>query len=107
MEWFAIDYTGEIWISKAGKYHFVILSDDGSRLYLDQEGVIDNDGVHPPVSRRGTVSLKTGLHRLRVSYFQGPRQTIALVLKVKGPGTGWRVFDTDDFKAPPGTAAPK
>jgi hypothetical protein len=111
VEWFAIDYSGTIWISKAGKYHFEVLSDDGSRVYVDEKEIINNDGIHPPVARRGAVSLKTGPHKLRVAYFQGPRQTIALVLTVKPPGSDeWKPFNTDDFQAPkgaPGQAPPK
>jgi hypothetical protein len=36
-----------------------------------------------------------------VSYFQGPRLHIALVLKVSGGGKKWRVFSTEEFKPPP------
>jgi hypothetical protein len=106
IEWFAVDYTGDIWISKGGKYLFEILSDDGSRLYVDQGQVINNDGVHAPEVRRGAVSLKPGRHTLRVSYFQGPGEHIALVLTVKGPHFDWRIFNTDDFKAPDAEQTP-
>src|SRR5437660_279855 len=47
-EWFAIDYTGKIWIDKPGKYTWALLSDDGSKLYIDGHIVIDNDGTHAP-----------------------------------------------------------
>jgi len=63
--------------------------------------VIDNDGLHPPLEKTGTVELAGGLHRIRVSYFQGPKFQIALLLKVAGPGQELRVFSTDEFKPPP------
>ena len=47
-EWFAIDYTGRFWIEKPGDYQFQLTSDDGSKLYIDDEAIVDNDGVHPP-----------------------------------------------------------
>ena len=100
-EWFAIDYTGRFWVAKPGRYRFNMMSDDGAKVYIDDQVVIDNDGVHPPLWRDGVVDLAGGLHRIRVSYFQGPRWAIALVLKVSGPGEALRVFSTDEFKPPP------
>lgn len=100
-EWFAIDYTGKFWIAKPGAYKFNMMSDDGAKVYIDDEVVIDNDGIHPPIWKAGTVELSGGLHYIRVSYFQGPRWAVALVLKVAGPHQGLRVFSTDEFKPPP------
>jgi PA14 domain len=100
-EWFAIDYTGRFWITAPGTYNFSLLSDDGSMLYIDDQTVIDNDFQHPPVEKTGMAELSAGLHRIRVSYFQGPKFQIALVLKVGGPGQELRVFSTDEFKPPP------
>jgi hypothetical protein len=100
-EWFAIDYTGKFWIADPGTYRFSLLSDDGSKLYIDDQIIIDNDGVHAPLEKIGMADLEGGLHRMRLSYFQGPRFQIALVLKVAGPGQKSRVFSTDEFKPPP------
>jgi PA14 domain len=100
-EWFAIDYTGRFWIEKPGPYDFSLISDDGSRLYIDDRVVIDNDGIHPPIEKTETVFLDGGIHLIRVSYFQGPRTALALVLRVAGPGEEWRVFSTDEFRPPP------
>lgn len=100
-EWFAIDYTGRFWIAAPGMYAFSLLSDDGAKLYIDDQVIIDNDGQHPPLEKAGAVELAGGLHRIRVSYFQGPKFQVALVLKVAGPGQEMRVFSTDEFKPPP------
>lgn len=100
-EWFAIDYTGRFWIAKPGAYAFSLLSDDGARLSIDDQVVIDNDGTHPPLEKTGMAELSGGLHTIRVSYFQGPKWQVALVLKVAGPGEEARVFSTDEFKPPP------
>jgi hypothetical protein len=99
-EWFAIDYTGRFWIEDPGTYHFVLTSDDGARLYIDDQLVIDNDGQHPPEDRECSISLAHGVHRVRISYFQGPRFQVALVLEVAGPGQELRIFSTDEFKPP-------
>jgi hypothetical protein len=99
-EWFAIDYTGRFWIDKPGMYTFILTSDDGARLYIDDRMVVDNDGLHPPMDVSGGISLGPGIHGIRVSYFQGPRWQVALVLKVAPPGEELRVFSTDEFKPP-------
>ena len=99
-EWFAIDYTGNFWIAKPGKYKFALNSDDGSKLYIDGTVVIDNNGQHPPVSKKGSIKLRIGVHRIRVSYFQGPRFTVALTLHIAGASKKWHLFSTDDLKPP-------
>ncbi len=100
-EWFAIDYTGRFWIEQPGIYRFDLTSDDGSRLYIDDQLMVNNDGVHPPQTETASFFLAGGIHRIRVSYFQGPREEVALVLEVAGPGEQLRVFSTDEFKPPP------
>jgi hypothetical protein len=101
-EWFAIDYNGRFWIQDPGKYDFFLLSDDGSKLYVDGKMVINNDGVHPGVARAGTAALKAGVHRVRISYFQGPRFHVALLLDVRRPGEDWHPFNLDRYLPPPG-----
>ncbi len=100
-EWFAIDYTGRFYISKPGKYLFALASDDGSKLYIDNRLLINNDGVHAPLRMDNVVKLEGGLHNIRVSYFQGPRYAVCLMLAVSGPGeSGVRPFNTNEFKPP-------
>jgi hypothetical protein len=100
-EWFAIDYNGRFWIEKPGIYRFALTSDDGAKLYIDDEPAVDNDGIHPPEVKMASLRLNGGTHRIRVSYFQGPRDEVALILRVAGPGEEWRIFSTDEFKPPP------
>jgi hypothetical protein len=100
-EWFAIDYQGRFWVERAGAYGFALTADDGANLYIDRELVIDNDGQHPPRERIGVAHLSYGVHEIRVSYFQGPRYQVALVLKMAPPGEELRIFNTDEMKPPP------
>jgi hypothetical protein len=99
-EWFAIDYTGRFWIEKPGRYKFILTSDDGAMLYIDDKPIIDNDGIHPTATKDGTEELTLGVHRIRVSYFQGPGFQLALILQVEPPGESPRIFDTNEFKPP-------
>ena len=100
-EWFAIDYTGRFYVDKPGKYTFALISDDGSKLYIDGRVLIDNDGVHAPLRMDSTTRLEGGLHTIRLSYFQGPRFQLCLMLGVWGPeDKGFRAFNMNDFKPP-------
>jgi hypothetical protein len=100
-EWFAIDYNGKFWVSKPGKYTWALMSDDGSKLYIDGHPVVDNDGVHGPKGVGGECKLKSGEHRIRVSYFQGPRTQVALILAVIPPGDDdFSLFSTEDYLSP-------
>lgn len=100
LEWFAIDYTGRFWIGKPGDYRWELTSDDGSMLYVDGNLVIDNGGLHVPVTLTGTTHLAGGIHSIRVPYFQGIKFRVALVLKIAPPGEDFRVFSTEEFKPP-------
>ena len=100
LEWFAIDYTGRFYIDQPGEYHFLLTSDDGAKLWIDNKEVIDNNGLHAPEAKAGRAKLSAGVHTMHVTYFQGPRFHVALVLEVKPPGGEKKVFDMREFKPP-------
>jgi hypothetical protein len=99
-EWFAIDYKGKFWIENPGRYKFILTSDDGSILSIDDRQVIDNDGVHSVETKDGTIELAAGVHKIRVTYFQGPGYAIALILQIEPPGQPARIFNTEEYKPP-------
>jgi hypothetical protein len=66
---FALVYQGLFEMPSLGAYHFFTLSDDGSRLYIDDRLVVDNGGSHSLRRRTGLVALEKGLHRFRIEYF--------------------------------------
>jgi hypothetical protein len=103
-EWFALDYSGRFWVDEPGVYRFSVLSDDGSRLWIDGVLLIDLDGTHGPLGASGSAFLSRGIHQMRVSYYQGPAWSIALVLAVARPGAGFKIFDTNDFMPPQDTS---
>ena len=69
-EKFGFVFEGTIDCPKDGKYTFVISSDDGSMLLLNDEVLVDNDGVHGTKSMKGTAELKAGKHKIEVRYFE-------------------------------------
>ncbi|MBL0181522.1 MAG: alpha-L-fucosidase [Chitinophagaceae bacterium] len=66
---FAFEFTGYIRIVKDAVYTFFTQSDDGSKLFIDDEEIVDNDGDHGTVEKSGKAALKKGLHKIRVIYF--------------------------------------
>ncbi len=91
-EWFAIRYAGTFRTAEGGEYDFRISSDDGARLVIDGQLVVDNDGEHPPQSAHGKVQLPAGDHLMVLEYFQGPRFQINLQLWVTPPGKPEELF---------------
>jgi hypothetical protein len=80
-EWFGIQFQGTITFPKEGWYQFKIYSDDGSKLLIKNQLVIDNDGLHSPMERYGAYYATGNLkQKIEVQYFQGPRWGIALQL---------------------------
>jgi hypothetical protein len=63
-------FTGSIQAPATGFYTLSIESDDGSRLYLGDQLLIDNDGLHGMQERSARVALAAGFHPLRVEFFE-------------------------------------
>ena len=84
---FAARYTGEFETSEAGNYTFFLSSDDGSRLFINGELVINNDGLHAVVEEQVTISLGAGTHTIEVLYFERGGGSV-LDLDWSGPGFG-------------------
>ena len=99
---FALQFTGSIAIPKAGKYRFFVASDDGSRLYLDNKLVINNDGLHGMVEKNATVNLTAGSHDLIVTYFDNGGGD-GLNVTWSGPGLKKQSIAADRLSVSSGT----
>ncbi len=82
---FAVRFSGGILIEKAARYTFFCNSDDGSRIYLDGQLVVDNDGRHRLSEKSGTVELAAGWHSFLVTYFDNGGSD-GLAVSWAGPG---------------------
>ncbi len=69
-DYFGLEYTAYLKIDKKGVYRFYTYSDDGSRLYIDNQLVVDNDGSHSARRKDGQIALEAGYHELKVLYFE-------------------------------------
>ena len=82
---FALRFTGAIRIDRTGRYTFYTNSDDGSRLYIGNKLVVNNDGLHGMREKRGSIKLPAGSHPLVVTYFDNGGGD-GLHVTWKGPG---------------------
>lgn len=83
VEWFAFHLEGSIAVKPGDEteYQFATFSDDGSIVWVDGVEVVNHDGQHSPQWKCGAnkVTLSAGqTHSMRLKYFQGPRNRIAL-----------------------------
>ena len=63
-------FEGYIDIPESGIYSAFTESDDGSRLYINDKMVVDNDGLHGRQTRKGQVALEKGFHKVRIEFFE-------------------------------------
>jgi cytochrome c len=67
---FTVEVSGTLLAPEEGTYAFRLESDDGSRLWIDNQTVIDHDGLHSPEAKDGSVGLSSGEHALRIDFFE-------------------------------------
>ena len=82
---FGYVFEGYIEVPTDGLYTFYLLSDDGSKLYIDDTIVVGNDGIHAEKELDGQIALLAGYHSIKVEYFEvSGGQT--LEVSWQGPG---------------------
>jgi S1-C subfamily serine protease len=82
---FGVELSGYLRIPEDGLYRLVVVSDDGSMLYVDGDLAIDNDGDHPPQPMSRLLRLAKGLHSIRLDYFQGKSgKSLQFLIEAKG-----------------------
>ncbi|MFF5225831.1 discoidin domain-containing protein [Dactylosporangium sp. NPDC000521] len=82
---FLTQVIGNINIATAGNYTFRLISDDGSRLVVDDNVVTNHDGLHGATAKDGAVQLGTGYHSLRIDFFEaGGGQQLTLQWQTPG-----------------------
>ena len=82
---FALRFSGSIHIPKSGRYEFFISSNDGSRIYINDQLVVNNDGLHGMLQKSGTAELSAGKHSIIVTYFDNGGSD-GLAVNWSGPG---------------------
>ena len=80
-----MEFEGDFQVDQPGEYTFYLNSDDGSRLYIDDQLVIDNDGDHSLLELKNATTLTAGPRKLRIEFFEAGGEAV-LELDVEGPG---------------------
>ncbi|MBN1339037.1 MAG: chitobiase/beta-hexosaminidase C-terminal domain-containing protein [Bacteroidales bacterium] len=82
---FAIRFRGYIDIPQDGMYTFYSRSDDGTKIYIGDLPIVDNDGTHGPVEESGDVNLQKEMHNMEVQYFESTLGQ-EMYISYEGPG---------------------
>ena len=61
----------------SGDYTFVATADDGLRLYVDDNLVIDQWKIQAPTTYRATQTMTAGPHTIRMDYYEGAGGALA------------------------------
>lgn len=87
---FAVRWQGSILAPDSGNYIFSTVSDDGVRLWVDDQLVIDNWTRHSPKLNNSTnISLTAGeRYNIRMEYFENTGGAVAQLLWTKPSGGG-------------------
>ncbi len=94
VEHFGFQYTGYIKIERTGVYGFYTESDDGSRLFIDDQLLVDNDGLHSLQEKSGVMVLAAGFHAIQVTFFEKTGGD-GLKVSFQGPGIEKQVIPGD------------
>ena len=104
-DYYGFVYTTFLEVRTAGTYTFYTTSDDGSKLYVNEQLIVNNDGLRPAVEKSGSVSLAVGRHKVVVAYFEGYGGQM-LEVRYAGPGIAKQLIPNDvlfleDDEVPP------
>ncbi|NOK58322.1 MAG: hypothetical protein GFH27_549279n128 [Chloroflexi bacterium AL-W] len=83
---FSVRWSGQVEAAQDGTYTFITRSDDGVRLWVDGQRLIDNWTNHAVTENRGSITLATGQrYDLQLEYYeQSGQATIQLFWEAPG-----------------------
>lgn len=100
---FAFTFTGYLEVKQDGLYTFYAKSNNGSKLYLGETLVVDNDAPHDFEEIGSPIALMAGRHALTLYYYlyQSGPAGMALEVSYEGPGVPkQRIPDSALFRTP-------
>jgi chitodextrinase len=100
-DYFYFRFKGYLFINSGGTYQFRTSSDDGSRLFVNGQRVVNNDGIHEWKTITGpTVTLQAGAQKFQLDFFDYTTSD-TIVVEYKGPDSGgqWQTIPNSAFKS--------
>ncbi len=93
-----IQLKGFIIIPETGNYRFRTFSDDGSRLYINNTLVVDNDGTHAPATvTSGNIFYTAGIYPFECQYFERGGEDILVVSWQTPSSAGFDIMPNEIF----------
>jgi len=77
---YAILFTAPLDVAKTEPYTFLLTTDDGSRLYVDDSLIIEDDGARGSRLTTGEIELKKGVHQLKLEYFDFDKGELVMLM---------------------------
>jgi uncharacterized protein (TIGR03790 family) len=102
-DYWSVRHSGAITIPTAGNWTFYLNSDDGTKLWLDEVEVVNNQAIHAMSEASGTTWLEAGDHALRTEFFEHGGSA-GFILSWEGPAQTKQVVPASAFTR--GVSAP-
>jgi len=96
---FAISWRGRITVPNEGVWTFYTAADDGSRIWIDGDLILDNWVDQGPIEVSGQKFLTAGTHDITVDYYEHGGGASIQVL-YEGPGVGKQIIPASAFSLP-------
>ena len=103
VDYWSVRHTGAITVLDSGNWTFYLNSDDGTKLWIDEVEIVDNQGVHGMSEVSDTVWLDAGEHSLRTEFFEHGGGA-GFIVSWEGPNVSKQVVPASAFTR--GVSAP-
>ncbi len=102
---FAFVFEGFIRIPTSGTYTFYTNSDDGSKLYINNQQVVNNDSPHGPREKSGQITLTASVYPFKALFFENGGGEVFQV-SYQGPEINKQIIPDEAFVGEFTTAPP-
>ena len=92
---FQVRWTGTIYAEESGTYYFRAYTDDGLRLFIDEQSVIDEWWDFPATNHYSQIELDPGLHDLEMEYYENGGGAVAQLYWIPPNGVETLVEPSD------------
>ncbi|GAB4384328.1 MAG: hypothetical protein Kow0022_06540 [Phycisphaerales bacterium] len=80
-------FDGYVQVNLPGLYTFEVESSDGVELWIGDQLVVSNDGVHDVETASGQIALLSGLHQIHIEFFEASGNAALIVRNTLSGGT--------------------